>query len=168
MDSSCSFCCKMWNFKWKQFAVCELWCNFLKIESFLFLQHRLSRQNIHAVSSYSAEKCDLFTGDWIPNPSGPVYTNESCPFIEDHQNCMKNGRPDSGYLYWRWKPQSCELPPFDARRFLELMTNKSLALIGDSISQNHVQSILCMLAVVCMLINLNFMFTKKKNLNFMG
>lgn len=42
MDSSCSFCCKMWNFKWKQFAVCELWCNFLKIESFLFLQHRLN------------------------------------------------------------------------------------------------------------------------------
>lgn len=73
---------------------------------------------------------------------------------------MKNGRPDSGYLYWRWKPQSCELPPFDARRFLELMRNKSLALIGDSISQNHVQSILCMLAVVCMLINLNFMGQK--------
>ncbi|XP_031391196.1 protein trichome birefringence-like 23 [Punica granatum] len=94
------------------------------------------------------EKCDLFTGDWIPNPSGPIYTNESCPLIESPQNCMKNGRPDTGYLYWRWNPRSCELPPFDAGRFLELMRNKTWALIGDSISRNHVQSVLCMLSTV--------------------
>lgn len=99
----------------------------------------------------NAEECDLFTGDWIPNPSGPVYTNESCPLIESHQNCMKNGRPDTGYLYWRWIPQSCTLPQFDAKRFLELMRNKSWALIGDSISRNHVQSMLCMLSTVCIL-----------------
>ncbi|KAF2315228.1 hypothetical protein GH714_038504 [Hevea brasiliensis] len=45
-------------------------------------------------------ECDLFTGDWIPDPSGPFYTDRSCLAIEGHQNCMKNGRPDSGYLYW--------------------------------------------------------------------
>ncbi|KAK9275089.1 hypothetical protein L1049_022348 [Liquidambar formosana] len=92
------------------------------------------------------EKCDLLIGDWIPNPSGPAYTNESCHLIENHQNCMKNGRPDSGYLYWRWHPRDCELPQFNAKRFLELMRNKAWALIGDSISRNHVQSILCMLS----------------------
>ncbi|KAK4742376.1 hypothetical protein SAY87_000377 [Trapa incisa] len=95
-----------------------------------------------------AEECDLFTGDWIPNPSGPVYTNESCPFIESHQNCMKNGRPDTGYLYWRWIPRSCSLPQFDAKKFLELMRDKTWALIGDSISRNHVQSVLCLLSTV--------------------
>lgn len=95
-----------------------------------------------------AEKCDLFTGDWIPNPSGPVYTNESCQLIETHQNCMKNGRPDSAYLYWRWSPRDCELPQFDPYRFLELMRNKSWALIGDSITRNHVQSLLCILSKV--------------------
>ncbi|KAF5734768.1 hypothetical protein HS088_TW15G00260 [Tripterygium wilfordii] len=95
-----------------------------------------------------AEKCDLFNGDWIPNQSGPLYTNESCSLIETPQNCMKNGRPDSGYLYWRWNPRDCELPPFDAQRFLELMRNKAWALIGDSISRNHVQSLLCMLSTV--------------------
>ncbi|GMJ03868.1 mannan O-acetyltransferase 1, TRICHOME BIREFRINGENCE-LIKE 23 [Hibiscus trionum] len=94
------------------------------------------------------EKCDLFTGDWIPNPSGPTYTNESCPLIEGHQNCMRNGRPDSGYLHWKWKPRDCQLPRFDAKRFLELMRNKAWALIGDSISRNHVQSLLCMLSTV--------------------
>lgn len=95
-----------------------------------------------------AEKCDLFTGDWIPNPSGPVYTNESCQLIETHQNCMKNGRPDSAYLYWRWSPRDCELPQFDPYRFLELMRNKTWALIGDSITRNHVQSLLCILSKV--------------------
>ncbi|KAF3448678.1 hypothetical protein FNV43_RR09391 [Rhamnella rubrinervis] len=94
------------------------------------------------------EKCDLFTGNWTPNPSGPSYTNESCPLIESHQNCMKNGRPDTGYLYWRWNPRGCELPQFDPERFLEMMRDKSWALIGDSISRNHVQSLLCMLSKV--------------------
>ncbi|KAJ4955472.1 hypothetical protein NE237_012255 [Protea cynaroides] len=96
----------------------------------------------------SKEKCDIFTGDWIPNPSGPIYTNETCHVIEDHQNCMKNGRPDSGYLNWRWIPRDCELPPFSAERFLELMRHKSWALVGDSISRNYVQSFLCVLSKV--------------------
>ncbi|XAR55121.1 hypothetical protein NMG60_11030520 [Bertholletia excelsa] len=96
----------------------------------------------------SAGKCDLFIGDWIPNPAGPVYTNESCRYIEDHQNCMTNGRPDTGYLYWRWNPRNCELSPFNPEKFLQLMRNKAWALIGDSISRNHVQSLLCMLAKV--------------------
>ncbi|KAG2677083.1 hypothetical protein I3760_12G082200 [Carya illinoinensis] len=94
------------------------------------------------------EKCDLFTGDWIPNPSGPIYTNQSCSLIESHQNCMNNGRPDTGYLYWRWNPRDCEIPPFDPERFLETMRHKTWALIGDSISRNHVQSLLCMLSMV--------------------
>uniref|UniRef100_A0A2P2KLK2 Uncharacterized protein n=1 Tax=Rhizophora mucronata TaxID=61149 RepID=A0A2P2KLK2_RHIMU len=93
-------------------------------------------------------KCDHFTGDWVPNLAGPIYTNASCYLIEDPQNCMRNGRPDSGYLYWSWKPRDCELPPFDAQMFLELMRNKAWALIGDSISRNHIQSLLCMLSTV--------------------
>ncbi|KAK2992547.1 hypothetical protein RJ640_001860 [Escallonia rubra] len=92
------------------------------------------------------EKCDLFTGDWIRNPAGPVYTNQSCHLIEHHQNCVTNGRPDTQYLYWKWKPRDCELPQFNAKRFLELMRNKAWALIGDSISRNHVQSLLCILS----------------------
>ncbi|KAB5569349.1 hypothetical protein DKX38_003142 [Salix brachista] len=93
-------------------------------------------------------KCDLFTGEWVPDPSGPVYTNQSCFQIEGHQNCMKNGRPDSGYLYWRWSPRGCSLPRFKPKKFLHLMRNKSWAFIGDSISRNHVQSLLCILSQV--------------------
>ncbi|KAI8024512.1 Protein trichome birefringence-like 26 [Camellia lanceoleosa] len=81
------------------------------------------------------------TQDSQNDPSGPYYTNQSCRNIESHQNCMKHGRPDSEYLYWRWKPRDCELPKFDPKRFLNLMRNKSWAFIGDSISRNHVQSL---------------------------
>ncbi|KAM7261232.1 hypothetical protein ACFE04_026707 [Oxalis oulophora] len=90
-------------------------------------------------------RCDLFIGDWIPYPPGSVYTNVTCPEIENHQNCMTNGRPDSEYLYWRWKPRDCDLPRFDPVRFLDSMRNKWWAFIGDSISRNHVQSLLCIL-----------------------
>uniref|UniRef100_A0A0D3GHA7 Uncharacterized protein n=1 Tax=Oryza barthii TaxID=65489 RepID=A0A0D3GHA7_9ORYZ len=92
--------------------------------------------------------CDLFHGKWVPDSSGPDYTNNSCRFIETPQNCMTNGRPDSGYLYWRWKPYGCEMSRFEGEKFLEAMRGKHWALIGDSILRNHVQSLLCLLAKV--------------------
>ncbi|XP_011073699.1 protein trichome birefringence-like 23 [Sesamum indicum] len=110
--------------------------------------HQIALQGYGKTSSENGKKCDLFTGNWIPNAAGPIYTNNSCSFIEEHQNCLKNGRPDTRYLYWRWKPRGCDLPRFDPGRFLDLMRNKSWALIGDSISRNHVQSLLCMLSTV--------------------
>ncbi|CAJ2631341.1 unnamed protein product [Trifolium pratense] len=103
--------------------------------------------NIHFLSVH-ALKCDIFVGDWVQDLSGPMYTNESCHLIQDPQNCIRNGRPDLGYLYWRWKPKGCELPKFNPKEFLHIMRNKSWAFIGDSISRNHVQSLLCILSKV--------------------
>ncbi|KAL8499728.1 hypothetical protein ACS0TY_019626 [Phlomoides rotata] len=94
------------------------------------------------------EGCNLFIGDWIPDSNGPAYTNTTCSTIEAPQNCMRNGRPDSDYVYWRWKPKDCSLAKFDPRKFLERMRDKSLAFIGDSIMRNHIQSLLCILSQV--------------------
>ncbi|XP_062228947.1 protein trichome birefringence-like 24 [Phragmites australis] len=94
------------------------------------------------------ERCDLFHGEWVPHTSGPAYTNATCRFIESPQNCMTNGRPDTGYLYWRWKPYGCDIPPFEGKKFLDGMRGKHWALIGDSILRNHVQSLLCLLSKV--------------------
>jgi len=102
----------------------------------------------------NAEQCDYFNGDWVRNPSGPAYTNESCDLIEPPQNCLKNGRPDREFLYWRWAPRHCDLPQLDPKKFLNIMRNKAWALIGDSISRNHVQSLLCILSQVCITISL--------------
>ncbi|KAI3701278.1 hypothetical protein L2E82_45929 [Cichorium intybus] len=101
-----------------------------------------------AHDSTGSLKCDIFTGKWVQDVTGPRYTNNTCDTIEHHQNCMKNGRPDSGYIYWRWKPRDCNLPIFDPKTFLNFMRKKSMAFIGDSISRNHVQSLLCILSQV--------------------
>ncbi|BBG98262.1 Plant protein of unknown function D, partial [Prunus dulcis] len=77
--------------------------------------------------------CDLYSGSWIYDSSGPLYTNNTCPVLTQMQNCQGNGRPDKEYENWRWKPLQCDLPRFDARKFLELMRGKTIAFIGDSV-----------------------------------
>nr|XP_016447673.1 PREDICTED: protein trichome birefringence-like 19 [Nicotiana tabacum] len=96
----------------------------------------------------STKNCDLFSGEWVANTEGPYYTNMTCFQIQEHQNCMKYGRPDTGFLMWKWKPDDCELPIFDPRQFLELVRDKSLAFVGDSVARNHMQSLICLLSRV--------------------
>ncbi|KAL5714101.1 protein trichome birefringence-like [Ranunculus cassubicifolius] len=103
---------------------------------------------LELANAHKEEKCDIFSGDWIPNLSPLIYTNNTCSEIQGHQNCIKNGRPDSGYIYWKWRPHECDLPRFDAERFLNQMRNKSWGFIGDSITRNHVQSLVCILSSV--------------------
>ncbi|KAL6508745.1 hypothetical protein OROHE_021304 [Orobanche hederae] len=93
------------------------------------------------------ENCDLFTGEWVPNPGAPYYTN-SCYGIQDHQNCMGYQRPDTDFMRYRWQPDGCELPIFDPQQFLELVRGKSIAFVGDSVARNHMQSLLCLLSRV--------------------
>lgn len=93
-------------------------------------------------------KCDLFTGEWVPNMEAPYYTNESCRVIQEHQNCMKYGRPDTDFMKWRWKPNGCELPVFNPDQFLDIVKGKSLAFVGDSVARNHMQSLICLLSQV--------------------
>lgn len=107
-----------------------------------------SQPDVTNLIDFSVGGCNIWKGDWIPHKAKPAYTNESCSFIQDHQNCMKNGRPDQGFLHWRWKPRDCDLALFDAKSYLRLVTGKSWAFIGDSISRNHFQSFLCSLAQV--------------------
>ncbi|XP_027365718.1 protein YLS7-like [Abrus precatorius] len=89
--------------------------------------------------------CDLYHGNWIYDPLGPLYTNNSCPVLTQMQNCQGNGRPDKDYENWRWKPFQCDLPRFDPKKFLELMRGKTLAFIGDSVARNQMESMLCIL-----------------------
>ncbi|KAL2895942.1 Protein trichome birefringence-like 19 [Bienertia sinuspersici] len=96
----------------------------------------------------TTRKCDIFSGEWVPNPEAPYYTNTSCWAIHEHQNCMKYGRPDSEFMKWRWKPDECELPLFNPRQFFEIMRGKSLAFVGDSVARNQMQSLICLLSRV--------------------
>ena len=98
---------------------------------------------------WSKQKCDLFSGNWIPSRGGgPYYTNRSHCVIDGGQNCIKFGRRDTNFMKWRWKPDECELPLFDPVQFLELVRGKSMAFVGDSLSRNQFQSLGCLLSSV--------------------
>ncbi|KAF8399209.1 hypothetical protein HHK36_015074 [Tetracentron sinense] len=100
------------------------------------------------VGARAGKKCDIYSGEWVPNPDAPYYTNTTCWAIHDHQNCMKYGRPDSEFMKWRWKPDDCELPIFNPAQFLELVRGKSMAFVGDSVGRNQMQSLICLLSRV--------------------
>ena len=103
----------------------------------------------NAMSIKYGKKCNIFRGKWLQHHNiAPYYTNATCREIFDQQNCMKFGRPDTEFLKWRWKPNECELPLFDAVQFLELVKGKSMAFVGDSLGRNQMQSLLCLLSSV--------------------
>ncbi|KAJ1258956.1 hypothetical protein BS78_10G115900 [Paspalum vaginatum] len=90
--------------------------------------------------------CDIFKGEWVPDPGAPRYTTETCPVIHGHYDCMRYGRPDLGFARWRWRPAGCELPRLDAARFLLAARGKSMAFVGDSLARNQMHSLVCLLA----------------------
>lgn len=84
----------------------------------------------------------------MPDNAPPAYNNQTCSYIQDTQNCLRNGRHDSRYLYWKWKPSGCEALRGKPEAFLESMYGQKLAFIGDSIARNQMQSLLCILSQV--------------------
>ncbi|TXG57852.1 hypothetical protein EZV62_015681 [Acer yangbiense] len=94
------------------------------------------------------KRCDIFSGEWVPNPEAPYYSNTTCWAIHENQNCMKYGRPDTEFMKWRWKPDGCDLPIFNPAQFLEIVRGKSLAFVGDSVARNQMQSLICLLSRV--------------------
>ncbi|XP_022726075.1 protein ALTERED XYLOGLUCAN 4-like [Durio zibethinus] len=90
--------------------------------------------------------CDYANGGWVHDKMGPLYNGTTCGTIKDGQNCISHGRPDLGYLYWRWQPSQCKLPRFDPNTFFHLLSNKHIAFVGDSMARNQLESLLCMLA----------------------
>ncbi|XP_010272739.1 PREDICTED: protein trichome birefringence-like 38 [Nelumbo nucifera] len=89
--------------------------------------------------------CDLYQGSWVLDDSFPLYDTASCPFIDSEFNCQKYGRPDKQYLKYRWKPTGCDLPRFNAVDFLRRFKGKKIMFVGDSLSLNQWQSLICML-----------------------
>ncbi|KAK8937853.1 hypothetical protein KSP40_PGU007038 [Platanthera guangdongensis] len=89
--------------------------------------------------------CDFFRGSWIYDEFYPLYNSANCPFIDSEFNCQKYGRPDKLYLKYRWRPSGCELPRFNGGDLLRRWRGKKIMFVGDSISYNQWQSLLCML-----------------------
>ncbi|GJN33291.1 hypothetical protein PR202_gb21873 [Eleusine coracana subsp. coracana] len=88
-------------------------------------------------------------GEWVRDDTDhryPLYQPGQCPFIDAGFRCAENGRPDAGYATWAWRPRRCTPPRFDAARLLDVLRNRRLVFVGDSIGRNQWESMLCMLS----------------------
>ncbi|XP_052190085.1 protein trichome birefringence-like 6 [Diospyros lotus] len=101
--------------------------------------------NGEGIKQKNGSFCDVTKGRWVLDGKLPLYTNGSCPFIDEGFNCEGNGRLNKGYMKWRWQPQDCEIPRFNATKMLELIRGKRLVFVGDSINRNQWESMLCLL-----------------------
>ncbi|XP_075509312.1 protein trichome birefringence-like 35 [Primulina tabacum] len=96
-----------------------------------------------------AEACDLFSGKWVfDNTTYPLYNESDCPYMSDQLACHKHGRPDSGYQFWRWQPQNCNLKRWNATEIWEKLRGKRLMFVGDSLNRGQWISLLCLLQSV--------------------
>ncbi|CAI8598443.1 unnamed protein product [Vicia faba] len=95
----------------------------------------------------SRDACDVFDGSWVRDDSYsyPLYDADECPFVERGFNCFANGRKDRDYTKWRWKPNDCDIPRFDARGILEQLRGKRVVFVGDSLSRTQWESLICLL-----------------------
>ncbi|XP_010271679.1 PREDICTED: protein trichome birefringence-like 36 [Nelumbo nucifera] len=95
----------------------------------------------------SMNSCDMTEGKWVYDQSYPLY-DTTCPYLSIPVSCRRNGRPDSDYEKWKWKPHGCSIPRFDALDFLARMRRKRIMLVGDSIMRNQWESLVCLVEAV--------------------
>ncbi|KAA8526740.1 hypothetical protein F0562_009031 [Nyssa sinensis] len=107
--------------------------------------------------------CDFFQGSWVYDDTYPLYNTSFCHFIEQQFYCQGNGRPDKVYLKYKWKPNACELPRFNGQDFLRRFNGKKILFVGDSLSLNQWQSLICMLHAA--VLHLNFTIQRNGNLS---
>ncbi|CAG7877910.1 unnamed protein product [Brassica rapa] len=92
------------------------------------------------------EGCDVYRGHWVKDKSTrPLYKESDCPYIQPQLTCRAHGRPDTDYDSWRWQPDSCSLPSFDAKMMLESLRGKKMMFVGDSLNRGMYVSLVCLL-----------------------
>ncbi|GMN32983.1 hypothetical protein TIFTF001_003897 [Ficus carica] len=93
----------------------------------------------------STSSCNVLDGSWVVDDSYPLYNATECPFAEQGFDCLRNGRGDTDYLKWRWKPESCSIPAFNAQSILAGLRGKRVVFVGDSMSRTQWESLICLL-----------------------
>ncbi|KAJ1258759.1 hypothetical protein BS78_10G100300 [Paspalum vaginatum] len=116
--------------------------------SSLFQHFNGTGSSLTSVHGGDRPSCDYSEGQWVWSPGhGRRYNSTECN-VKDSENCIRNGRPDTTYLDWRWQPASpgCHLPAFDAAAFLAAVRGRHIAFVGDSMARNQAESLVCLLS----------------------
>ncbi|CAI6008870.1 unnamed protein product, partial [Closterium sp. NIES-65] len=97
-------------------------------------------------------KCDYSVGKWVKavnqpkRYSGIGWEPNYCKYIRSGFNCETNNRPDQLYHQLRWQPEKCDLSYVTAEDWGFLMKGKRMLMVGDSITNNAYQSLLCLIS----------------------
>lgn len=123
--------------------------------SYLLSSHRSPISNLPSLTSSSPPPCgalssDLTNGRWsnATTPRQPLY-GADCPFHRNAWNCLRNGRAHMDSINsWSWFPDRCAgdpVPRIDPIRFLSAMRGRKIGFVGDSLNENFLTALLCVL-----------------------
>ncbi|KAK6159163.1 hypothetical protein DH2020_006477 [Rehmannia glutinosa] len=99
----------------------------------------------------SNSNCNYSNGRWIYDHTVryPPRYDHNCKEIFKGWNCIASNKSNAiDIIKWRWKPYGCDLPPFDALRFLENFRDTNIGFVGDSLNRNMFVSLFCALKQV--------------------
>ncbi|CAD6264702.1 unnamed protein product [Miscanthus lutarioriparius] len=91
------------------------------------------------------KECDYRNGKWVSDNRRPLYSGFGCKhWLSESWSCRLTQRTDFAYEKFRWQPEACEMPEFEASQFLGRMQDKTIAYVGDSLGRQMFQSMMCM------------------------
>ncbi|KAL6517566.1 Protein trichome birefringence-like 12 [Orobanche minor] len=109
---------------------------------------RTPQSPISQIPDLPSSPCNLFSGRWAFDPTRKPTYDSTCPFHRNAWNCIRNQRENMGRINsWKWVPDGCDLNRVDPNGFLNLMRNKNIGFVGDSLNENFLVSFLCVLRV---------------------
>ncbi|XP_007048436.2 PREDICTED: protein trichome birefringence-like 14 isoform X1 [Theobroma cacao] len=100
--------------------------------------------NKNGTSLVETKVCNYAKGRWVADSRPPLYT-VGCKYMQRNWACRLTNRTDFSYEDYRWQPIDCKMPEFEPSDFLRRMQDKTVAFIGDSLSREQFQSMMCML-----------------------
>ncbi|KAJ4834719.1 Protein trichome birefringence-like 16 [Turnera subulata] len=92
------------------------------------------------------QACDYAKGKWVVDDSWSLYSGFGCKqWLSEMWACRLMQRTDFAYEKIRWQPKHCQMEEFEGSKFLNMMKDKTLAFVGDSLGRQQFQSMMCMI-----------------------